>query len=127
MPTKQRSFSSINFIHLTATMERALRPEGFDTEPSNPNAEKLYKHWKRTLENYLEATIVTPTTTAEPTAQPDAQPARTPDQKKLFCLINSVSAHIYELISDSVSFVTDMEILDAAYIKPASIISNRTI
>ena len=45
-------------------MDRLLRPKTLETEPTDPNAEKIFKHWKLTFENYLESTItaVTPGT-----------------------------------------------------------------
>lgn len=48
-------------------MDRLLRPERFETEPTAPNAEKLYKHWKMTFMNYLEATTPAATTGDEAT------------------------------------------------------------
>ena len=46
-------------------MDRLLRPKVFEAESTELNAEKLYKHWKMTLDNYIESTIapVTPGTT----------------------------------------------------------------
>ena len=35
-------------------MDRLLHPNRFETEPNAPTAEKLYRHWKITLMNYLE-------------------------------------------------------------------------
>ena len=45
-------------------MDRLLRPKIFETEPTAANSEKLYRHWKITFENYLDANIqaVTPGT-----------------------------------------------------------------
>lgn len=65
-------------------MEKLLKPERFDIEPSTPNSEKSFKHWKTTFMNYLETHI--PQTTEQ-----DASIER----KKLFALVNSVSASVY--------------------------------
>ena len=48
-----------NFIHLIE-MDRLLRPERFTTEPSEPESEKRYKHWKTTLHNYLATSLTAP-------------------------------------------------------------------
>ena len=34
-------------------MDQVLKPGHFEIEQNVPNAEKLYKHWKLTLLNYL--------------------------------------------------------------------------
>ena len=74
-------------------MDRLLRPKIFETEPSAVNAEKLYRHWKVTFENYLDANItaVTPGTegddaslAAERTAGADN------NRKKRHALFNNV-------------------------------------
>lgn len=94
-------------------MDKILRPERFDTEPTAPNAEKLYKHWKITFQNYLD---VSKTTTDN---------AETVERKKYFALINNISASVYEIISDTTTFDTAMTALDTTYIKPVSEIYNR--
>ena len=38
-------------------MDRLLKPERFTTEPNEPEAEKRYKHWKATLQNYFASTL----------------------------------------------------------------------
>jgi hypothetical protein len=102
-------------------MDRLLRPKEFATETTDPNAEKLFKHWKITFENYISATIKP----AAPAATDDANAvataaaaAETVAQNKQFALINNVSANIYDLISDCLSYETAMQALEAAYLRP---------
>ena len=94
-------------------MDRLLHPNRFETEPTAPTAEKLNRHWKITLMNYLEqadANTVTHTPAAVASAEqaaaavsttPAAQEthART-DRRKFFALVNNISANVYELIND---------------------------
>ena len=83
-------------------------PERFDVETTAPNAENLYNHWKLTFTNYLRS--------------------NNEGENKLnncFAFINTISADVFDMISDVKDFVTAMEVLDAAYIKPTNIIYNR--
>ena len=99
-------------------MDRLLKPERFTTEPNEPEAEKRYKHWKATLQNYLASTLTAP-------ADDDQAALATHNRKKLYALQNNVSHAIFELISDSNDYATSIQTLDNAYIKPRSIIYNR--
>lgn len=99
-------------------MDRLLRPERFATEPSEPESEKRYKHWKITLQNYLATSLTTP-------AEGDGPGLVAYNQKKLYALHNSVSHTIYELISDNNSYDAAIASLDNVYIKPRSEIYNR--
>ena len=74
-------------------MDKLLKPERFQTEPTDPNAEKLYKHWKLTFNNYLETVGTTPESTPA---------GRT--RSKLFALINNISADVFDIISEAESF-----------------------
>ena len=109
-------------------MDRLLRPKVFEIEITAPNAEKLFKHWKVTFENYMSATI----TPARPAAsdEPDevaraTAAAETVARNKKHALINNVSADIYELISDCSTYEIAMATLEAAYVRPTSIVFNR--
>lgn len=109
-------------------MDRLLRPERFDTESTVPNAEKLYRHWKMTFQNYLAATIQDPAD-ADPNDEAAVQrveAARTlASTNKLRALFNNVSAIIYETISECTTYDAAFHTLDGIYIQPASILYNR--
>ena len=98
-------------------MDRLMRPEQFETEPNAPNAEKLYKHQKLTFINYLETAI------AAEKGKNDNQ--TNINHKKLFALINNVSADVFDIVSDTDNFDTAIQALDNAYIKPMNIVYNR--
>ena len=109
-------------------MDRLLRPKVFETESTDSNAEKLYKHWKMTLENYIETTIpvVTPGTPSDEASMATASAAvEANNRKKRFALINNISADIFDLISDCTDYDSAMQVLDSAYIRPTSVVYNR--
>ena len=110
-------------------MDRLLRPKVFETETTDPNAEKLFKHWKITFENYIAATIPTPTPAADPNDAAAVATAetntRTAARNKKFALINNISANIYDLIGDCDTYESAMDTLEAAYVRPTSTVFNR--
>ena len=99
-------------------MDKILRPERFNTETTDPNSEKQYRHWKMTFQNYINMSITEP-------AAPEGAERENYLQKKLYALFNHVSASVFELISDCASYDSAFEVLDKAYIKPVSIVYNR--
>ena len=62
-------------------MERLLKPERLDTDPSSSATAQEFKHWLRTFENFL-----------------DALPQENPN--KLSLLTNFVSPKIFQTISE---------------------------
>ena len=104
-------------------MDRLLRPRTFETESSDPNATKIYKHWKSTLEHYIK-TVVKPVVATEDVAATAAAQEAAKENKK-HGLINCISADIYELISECDDYESALAALDAIYIKPTSLIFGR--
>ena len=105
-------------------VDRALRPQIFEIEPSHPNAEKKYRHWKTTLQNYL-TTLPAPVHAAGATPDAIAQATLAHNQKKFYALVNNVSAEVYELVSETTNLTEAIAALDAAYIRPRSVVYNR--
>ena len=62
-------------------MDKYLIPERFNTDLNSSTCGKVWKHWKRTFENFLVA-------------------AEADEANKLRLLSNYVSPDIYELIAD---------------------------
>ena len=81
-------------------MDRHLRPAVLSTDPSSPDALKTWRHWKRTLDFFLQSL-------------PDDPPPN-----KLATLVNFVGASVYELIADSDTFENAILVLETAYDKP---------
>ena len=80
-------------------MDKVLRPERLETDPSSNVAAKEWLHWKRTFENFL---LVLPQT----------------DLNKLNVLANYVSPSIFQHIEDCTEYEAAMEILSALFVKP---------
>lgn len=74
-------------------MAKILTPDKLITEPNNTSAEKHYKHWKKTFENFIED------------CGQDA-----PD--KLRCLTKYVSSDVYEHIADATTYDEAISILN---------------
>ena len=109
-------------------MDRLLRPKTLEIEPTFPNAEKLYRHWKTTFENYVNSslTAVADGTPGDAASLATAAAARAEnDSKKLQALVNNVSPNIWELINDSTTYAAAIEVLDTAFIRPTSVVYNR--
>ena len=109
-------------------MDRLLRPKVFETETSDPGAEKLYKHWKMTFQNYIEENVpeTAPGTPGDEESIAAAATAEASRNRKMkFALINNISANIYELISECTDYNSSIAVLDAAYIRPTSVVYNR--
>ena len=67
-------------------MERLLRPERFDVEPSSKTASKEWRHWFKTFENFVLSL---------------SEENRT---SKFQLLTNLVAPNVYEFIADSSSY-----------------------
>ena len=102
-------------------MDKLLRPKVFETDSNDPNAEKLYRHWKMTFANYLDTSIPDIPADAPNAAAQQANVER----KKLFALFNNISADIFDIVSEAPDYNTAIQSLDSAYIKPTSVVYNR--
>ncbi len=78
-------------------MDKYLRPERLDADPSSSTAAEEWRHWKRTFSNFLEAF-------------PDP-----PD--KLKAITNFVSARVYRLVEDCTTYEEAIAALEAVYVK----------
>ena len=111
-------------------MDKLLRPERLETEPTTPNSEKLYRHWKMTFQNYLESyepALPTPAAYANPEEAAAATQVATNnrDQKRRAALFNNVSPTIFDMISECATYDAAFTVLDAASIRPVSVLYNR--
>ena len=94
-------------------MDKFLRPQVFDVEPNSQLADKNYLHWKKTFDNFIK------------TLEKGLKAGETLD--KLPLLENSISATVYEYISDCTSYDEAEKVLKDVYIKPKSEIFARYI
>ena len=77
-------------------MEKVLKTERFDINPTASNATKLSRHWLAAFENFLAA-------------------IESENLNKLTVLTNYVSADVYELFGEAANYDAALEILKAAY------------
>ena len=87
-------------------MERALRPERFDSLPNVSSSAKEFTHWFRTFENFV---AVLPQENLD----------------KLVVLTNFLSPDVFEFISECETYEEAVEILRRAYVKPPSVVFAR--
>lgn len=88
-------------------MEKYLKPERLDIDPSTVGATDLWTHWKKTFDNFV--TLVPSGTEAN----------------KLHLLVNFVAPNVYKNISHCDNFSTAMAALEEIYIKPKSEVYSR--
>lgn len=82
-------------------MERLLRPERLDCDPSSPTAAQEWKHWLKTFDNFLRA-------------------LPQEDLDRLSLLTNFISPRIYETISECNTYNDAISTLRAQYVKPTN-------
>ena len=88
-------------------MDKLLKPRILETEPNEPEAEQIYKHWFKTCQCFL--------TSAEATRR---NADNEPQLDKLSLLFNYVSHRIYLYIEDSTTYEDAKQMLDRIYHKP---------
>ena len=80
-----------------------MRPQHLSSDPNSPSAEKEWKHWIRTLENYL------------------ASFAERAENKlpvnKLRLLTNSVAYDVYDYIEECFTYESAIRVLENLYVK----------
>ena len=69
-------------------MDKWLKPSRFDCDPSSAGAEKEWKHWERTFQNFIA-------TVDRPASGSQAAVIATSEQK-LSALLNFVSSSVYD-------------------------------
>ena len=82
-------------------MDRLLRPERLDADPSSPTAAQEWKHWIRTFQTFLAA-------------------LKQEGLDKLGLLTNFVSPKVFECISECGNYDDALSILQALYVKPTN-------
>uniref|UniRef100_A0A8R2MB41 Uncharacterized protein n=1 Tax=Bombyx mori TaxID=7091 RepID=A0A8R2MB41_BOMMO len=102
-------------------MDRYLRPERFDIDPSDSSSTRAWIHWRKTFENFIFV--------QKPTApETDAQSVRLPekwDSIKFQLLVNHISPNIYTYISEATNYEEAITILQKLYVKPKNLIFAR--
>ena len=87
-------------------MDRYLKPDRLEVDPTSSDAAKTWTHWNATFTNFLRILKVE-------------------DADKLPTLFNFVSPDIYETIADSATYDEAIDLLKKLYIKPKNEIFSR--
>ena len=80
-------------------MDKFLRPDRFEADPSSSGAAREWKHWYTTFKNFLEA-------------------IQSHSPNKLNTLINYIAPRVYEYIADCQEYDTAIQTLEQLYVKP---------
>lgn len=88
-------------------MEKFLRPERLEVDPSSPNAAQDWTHWYATFSNFL------------------ADDNSLDSKKKLKLLTNFVTPTVYHYFNECTTFEDAITILKNIYVKPQNIVYAR--
>ena len=80
-------------------MDKFLRPERFECDPSSAGSHKQWTHWLRTFENFISAIT-------------------TQEIDKFALLTNYVAPSVYEYIADCDTYESAITVLKELYVKP---------
>ncbi|XP_036340040.1 uncharacterized protein LOC118749352 [Rhagoletis pomonella] len=97
-------------------MDKYLRPESFDIEPSDNSATRACEHWRKRFESFIAA--------QEP-AEMDGVTQASWDETKHRLLINQVSPSVYVYFSEARSFREAVDLMDKLYVKPKNVLFAR--
>ena len=89
-------------------MDKLLKPERLDVDPSSTQAAAEFNHWFKTFTHYLNALR-----TAEV------------EHSKLHILINLISFHVYQHIAYINDYERAIQTLKNLYVKPKNVITAR--
>ena len=95
-------------------MDKLLKPEKLTASPNAVNADKVYLHWHKTFENFVNVCASTPPVTAGDLRVPAT------DAVKLQALLNNVSHELFAMISDADTYEDAIGVLKAAYVRPVN-------
>ena len=85
-------------------MNRLMKPERLDLDPSAPNAAKEWRHWRRTFDNFIIECGIDPV----------------PNKHRI--ITNLISANVYEHIEDCTDFQSVIDTLDNLFVKSPNVI-----
>lgn len=88
--------------------DRILRPDRFEADPHSPSAADQWIHWRKTFDNFLEAT-------------------KSLKVDQLATLANYVSPSVYKHIAECKSYEDAILILQNLYIQPKNVIFARHV
>ncbi|XP_018403046.1 PREDICTED: uncharacterized protein LOC108779970 [Cyphomyrmex costatus] len=81
-------------------MDKYLRSERFNVEPTSTSADKQWTHWKRTFLNFL------------------SKFGDATEENKLQLLTNYLAPEVYQHVSESSTYESAIDVLESLYVKP---------
>ena len=100
-------------------MDRLLKPKDLTTEPTDPDASRVFKYWLATFENFVESAL--------PARADDNNYDNERQRTKRNLLINFLSPAIYPHVEDCESYDVALQTLKDLYIKPKNKIFARHV
>ena len=98
-----------------------MKAERLGIDPNSPNADRTYKHWYRTLSNFVKSL-------AASRGNSQSTERLTPSTiDKFNLLINYIECSIFEYTSECETFDEAIQTLQLVYVKPKNIILARRI
>ena len=91
-------------------MDSLLKPEKLSADPNSPLADKQYKHWQKTFQNFVESV---------------RNADRDREVDKLALLVNYLSPTVYCSIESVTTYDDALSILKSIYIKPKNEVFTR--
>ena len=88
-------------------MNRLMKPERLDLDPSAPNAAKEWRHWRRTFDNFIIECGIDPV----------------PNKHGIITTL--ISANVYEHVEDCTDFQSVIDTLDNLFVKSPNVIFAR--
>ena len=85
-------------------MNRLLKPERLDLDPSAPNAAKEWRHWRRTFDNFIIKCVIDPV----------------PNTHRI--ITNLISANVYEHVEDCADFQYVVDIIEKQFVISPNVI-----
>ena len=101
-------------------MDKYLKPSRFDCDPNAVGADKQFKHWLKTFQNFVDTIKVPTTTTTTDVATNEAPEVVDLETLKLRTLTNYIAANVYEFIGDCPTYTNAIETLTKIYVKPVN-------
>ena len=89
-----------------------MKPDRLGVDPNSSDAAKIYKHWLRTFNNFIDSVLSIISGSSTPV-------------DKLNLLINYTEPIVYDFVSECVSFDEALRTLESIYVKLKNVIFAR--
>ena len=93
-------------------MDKLLKPDKLTTSPNSVNADKVFKHWVKTFENFVGECATT--------AGDGGVRVPATDAVKLKALLNNVSHELFAMVQSATTYDAAMKELEKIYVKPVN-------